>query len=310
MEQNILNIIMLSPRGFCAGVERAVLTVEAALEKFGAPIYVKHQIVHNRNIVENFKKRGVIFVNNLSDVPKDKILIFNAHGVTKEFEEEVIANNITYIDATCPLVKKVHNEGISHQNQGYNIIIIGHKNHPEVIATTSRITQPAIIIETIQDVEQFNPIPAANYAYITQTTLSVDIINQIVDSLQNKIPNLKHSKSICYATQNRQNAIKEVIHTVDGLIIAGSVNSSNSNRLKEIGSNYGVKSYLIDNADDLPLDEIAKMKTIAISAGASSPEYVIENIISAICNKVVSKITPMVTLTENIKFLLPKLLRK
>lgn len=306
MTQNTLNIFMLAPRGFCAGVERAVNVVENALKTFKSPIYVKHQIVHNRNIIEDFQSRGVIFINNLSEVPDNSVLIFNAHGVTKEFEEASKNRNITYIDATCPLVKKVHKEAIKYENDNKQILIIGHKDHPEVIATKSRVQRPSIVIEDTNNAINFIPEPNTEYAFVTQTTLSVDYITEIVDILVQKIPNLVYSKNICYATQNRQTAIKEVIHKIDGLIIVGSKASSNSNRLKEIGDSHNIKSYLIDNIINIPFEDLSSMKNIAISAGASSPDYIIKEVLEAITSKFNSKIIPLEVLKENVKFLLPK----
>lgn len=306
MTQNTLNIFMLSPRGFCAGVERAVHVVENALTNFKSPIYVKHQIVHNRNIIEDFESRGVVFINDLSDVPDNSVLIFNAHGVTKEFEEAVKSRNITYVDATCPLVKKVHKEAIKYENDRKQILIIGHKEHPEVIATKSRITRKSTVIEDTKDAIAFTPDPKEDYAFVTQTTLSVDYIAEIVDILVKKIPSLIYSTNICYATQNRQTAIKEVIQKIDGLIIVGSESSSNSNRLKEIGDANNVKSYLIDNPRNIPFNDLESMKSIAISAGASSPDYIIKDVLETITNKFNTKIIPLEVLKENVKFLLPK----
>lgn len=300
-----LKIYLLAPRGFCAGVERAVSTVEAALSKFGAPIYVKHQIVHNKNVIETLKNKGVVFTNDLSEVPEGGILIFNAHGVTQEFEEEVIRRNITFIDATCPLVKKVHREANKLINSNYELLIIGHADHPEVIATKSRSGANATVISNLKEAEAFEPRPDTEYAFVTQTTLSVDYIKEVTEGLQKKIPNLIVSKNICYATQNRQTAIKEVVKHIDALIIVGSKNSSNSNRLREIGDHHNICSYLIDSPKELPIEELRQFGSIAISAGASSPDYAISNILEAIKTNIESEVIPYEALEETVSFTLP-----
>ncbi|MGV3278451.1 4-hydroxy-3-methylbut-2-enyl diphosphate reductase [Rickettsiales bacterium LUAb2] len=307
MNQKSLDIFLLAPRGFCAGVERAVNTVEEAIKNFGVPVYVKHQIVHNKRIIDDFIQRGVVFINDLSEVPDNSVLIFNAHGVTKEFETSARARNIQCIDATCPLVKKVHREAAVHLNNNNKILIIGHKDHPEVIATKSRVGNDAIVIDDTNEANNFIALPNVQYAFVTQTTLSVDYINEITDILKQKIPTLISSKNICYATQNRQDAIKHVIDKIDGLIVVGSQNSSNSNRLKEIGDLNHIKSYLIDDIKDIPYQDLSTMQAIAVSAGASSPSNLISEIVAKIQQKINCNIIPLEVLTENVKFVLPKI---
>lgn len=311
MTQKSLDIILLQPSGFCAGVERAVTTVEQAIKRYGTPIYVKHQIVHNKRIISDLESRGVVFINNLNDAPDDSVLIFNAHGVTKEFEEATKERNIYCIDATCPLVKKVHREAKNYINKNKKIIIIGHKNHPEVIATKSRVSSDVLIIENVEDANLFNPEDNTEYAFVTQTTLSVDYINEISKVLQEKIPDLIYSKNICYATQNRQDAIKKVIDDIDGLLIVGSSNSSNSKRLQEIGINKKIPSFLIDDVKNIPYKDLLSMNKIAISAGASSPDYLIKEIVENITEflkdkNILTNSIPLSVLEENVKFILPK----
>lgn len=305
----MLKIFMLSPSGFCAGVQRAINTVEQALDHFGAPIYVKHQIVHNRCVVEDLTTRGVVFTNDLSQVPEGGVLIFNAHGVTQEFEEEVKTRNLTYIDATCPLVKKVHREATKLQEDNHVLIIIGHADHPEVIATKSRISGPTLVIHDLKEAEAFNPDPHTSYAFVTQTTLSVDYINYVTAVLKKKVPNLVASKNICYATQNRQSAIKEVLPHIDGLIVVGSQNSSNSNRLQEIGTKARIKSFLVDKAQNLPLEDLRQLKAIAISAGASSPASSIADILQHIQTHIPTEVITYEALQEDVEFVLPRSLR-
>ena len=308
-QNNMINVYMLTPSGFCAGVDRAITVVEKALQLYGAPIFVKHQIVHNKNVINDLKNKGVIFINDLEELPEGAVLIFNAHGVTKNFEEMVISKNITYIDATCPLVKKVHREAEVLESKNFTILVIGHKDHPEVIATTSRIKQNAIIIDSLEAAHNFIPNPEQAYSFVTQTTLSVDFINEITQILQQKIPNLTPSKNICYATQNRQGAIKSVLNHIDCLIVVGSKNSSNSNRLMELGSKQGILSYLVDHPEELPLNEIKNCRNIALSAGASSPPASINKVLHFLQNNLPCNVINHQVQAEDVKFVLPKQLR-
>jgi 4-hydroxy-3-methylbut-2-enyl diphosphate reductase len=305
-----LDIILINPRGFCAGVDRAIEIVEKSLEKFGKPLYVRHEIVHNKVIVENFKKRGVIFVEEVAQIPTGSTAIFSAHGVAKVVENEAKEKSLNYLDATCPLVTKVHKAGIDYKSKGYEIILIGHVNHPEVVGTMGRIEPPVYLVSSISDVTNLN-IESDKIAFITQTTLSMLDTKDIIDALQHKFPNIEglDNKNICYATQNRQMAVLDVINDVDSLIVIGSQNSSNSKRLKEIGDNYNKPSFLIDTIINIPLDALNSCKTVAVTAGASAPEYLVQEIILEIKKHYDTSIKEHHYTEENVVFHLPKQLR-
>jgi 4-hydroxy-3-methylbut-2-enyl diphosphate reductase len=306
-----LKIVLINPRGFCAGVTRAVEIVERALQIYGSPIYVRHEIVHNKVVVNYFKDKGVVFVKELQEVPENANVIFSAHGVASSVEEEAVKRNLNHIDATCPLVKNVHKMGIDYHNKGYQIVLIGHKNHPETIGTSGRIPNVSAIIETVEDVNNLSLDTSKPISYITQTTLSLFDTNDIVLALKNKFPNIEgpEDKNICYATQNRQSAILEIINKVDGLLIVGSSNSSNSNRLKEIGDRHNKPSFLIDNKDDLPINEINKINVLAISAGASAPEKSVQEIIEELTKYRKISLDNFDYKKEDVIFHLPKKLR-
>ena len=309
-----INILLANPRGFCAGVDRAIQIVEEALSQYGKPIYVRHEVVHNQYVINDLKTKGAIFIENLSDVPKGAHVIFSAHGISKAIREEAKSRELIPIDATCPLVTKVHVEVNKMLNQGMDIIMIGHKGHPEVEGTMGQIekhhtTRKMFLIETIEDVKYLTVDNPDKMAYVTQTTLSIDDTKTMIEALKKKYPNIQGPKSddICYATQNRQDAVKQISSLCDLIIIVGSNNSSNSNRLKELALREGVEAYLIDHEDALQSSWLLNKKNIGISAGASAPEISVTNIIRKIEVLTEAKITELPGVQENIIFKLPKI---
>ena len=307
-----LKILLASPRGFCAGVDRAIEIVEKTLKKFGAPVYVRHEIVHNKQVVENLKQLGAIFVEELNEIKDNsRPVIFSAHGVPKTVPEEAKNKKMFYIDATCPLVTKVHKESERHYKNGYQIILVGHKGHPEVIGTMGQLPKGSIIlIETVKDaqnlrIDEFNkPV-----AYVTQTTLSVDDTKNIVKILNKKFPDIKSSikEDICYATTNRQNSVKKIAPNCDMFFVIGSENSSNSKRLVEVAKKSGCnKSELFDFSKKLPMSEIIKYKTIGLTSGASAPEKLIQNFISEVKKHCDVSIKEIISTKEKVTFKLPK----
>jgi len=310
--KNNLKVYLASPRGFCAGVERAIEIVNRSLNKYGKPVYVRHEIVHNKYVVEDLKKRGAIFVEELDEIKdKSRPVIFSAHGVPKSVPEDARIKNLSYVDATCPLVSKVHRESEQLFKNGFDIVLIGHKNHPEVIGTMGQLPEGAVkLIETTNDVEKLKIDSFKKpLAYITQTTLSVDDTAEIILALKNKFPNIKEpiKEDICYATTNRQNAVKSMASKCDMLFVIGSRNSSNSVRLVEVAKKSGCqKSMLIHSDQNLPIDEIKKCKNIGITSGASAPEELVQNLINQIkenCNVTIEEI---IVAKENVTFKLPK----
>ena len=309
-----INILLANPRGFCAGVDRAIQIVEEALSQYGKPIYVRHEVVHNQYVINDLKTKGAIFIEDLSDVPKGAHVIFSAHGISKAIREEAKSRELIPIDATCPLVTKVHVEVNKMLNQGMDIIMIGHKGHPEVEGTMGQIekhhtTRKMFLIETIEDVKYLTVDNPDKMAYVTQTTLSIDDTKTMIEALKKKYPNIQGPKSddICYATQNRQDAVKQISSLCDLIIIVGSNNSSNSNRLKELALREGVEAYLIDHEDALQSSWLLNKKNIGISAGASAPEISVTNIINRIEALTEAKITELPVVQENIIFKLPKI---
>jgi 4-hydroxy-3-methylbut-2-en-1-yl diphosphate reductase len=310
--KNNLKVYLASPRGFCAGVERAIEIVNRSLNKYGKPVYVRHEIVHNKYVVEDLKKKGAIFVEELDEIKdKSRPVIFSAHGVPKSVPEDARIKNLSYVDATCPLVSKVHRESEQLFKNGFDIVLIGHKNHPEVIGTMGQLPEGAVkLIETTNDVEKLKIDSFKKpLAYITQTTLSVDDTAEIILALKNKFPNIKEpiKEDICYATTNRQNAVKSMASKCDMLFVIGSRNSSNSVRLVEVAKKSGCqKSILIHSDQNLPIDEIKKCKNIGITSGASAPEELVQNLIKQIkenCNVTIEEI---IVAKENVTFKLPK----
>jgi 4-hydroxy-3-methylbut-2-enyl diphosphate reductase len=311
MKNKELKILLSAPRGFCAGVERAIEIVEKSIKKFGAPVYVRHEIVHNKHVVDNLKNKGAIFVEELEEI-KDKTrpVIFSAHGVPKKIPEDAKNYKMTYVDATCPLVSKVHREAENLNKAGYHIILIGHKNHPEVIGTMGQLPEGAV--KLIQNEDEAKNYPTEKFdkiAYITQTTLSVDDTKEIIKILKNKHPLIKEpmKEDICYATTNRQSAVKNIAKQCDMFFIIGSRNSSNSVRLVEVAKKSGCENaQLIHSESEIPFDEIEKFNTIGISSGASAPEILVDEFINALKNKFSLKIDEVEIIKENVIFKVPK----
>ena len=310
MKNKNLKILLASPRGFCAGVDRAIEIVKKSINKYGAPVYVRHEIVHNKHVVDSLKNIGAIFVEELEEI-KDKTrpVIFSAHGVPKSVPKEASSLNMTYIDATCPLVSKVHREAENLHKNGAHILLIGHKNHPEVIGTMGQLPKESIeLIESVEDAETYSKKNGNKLAYITQTTLSVDDTKEIINVLKRKFPEINQPKKedICYATTNRQSAVKKIAKNCDMFFVIGSRNSSNSVRLVEVAKNNGCdKSELIHSESKVPIDKIANCKTIGISSGASAPEILVEEFINELKKEFVIEIEEVEIIKENITFKIP-----
>ncbi len=309
-----INILLANPRGFCAGVDRAIQIVEEALAQYGKPIYVRHEVVHNQYVINDLKTKGAVFIEDLNDVPKGAHVIFSAHGISKAIREEAKSRELIPIDATCPLVTKVHVEVNKMLNQGMDIIMIGHQGHPEVEGTMGQIEKhhthrKMYLIETIEDVKHLIVDHSDKVAYVTQTTLSIDDTKTIIEALKTKYPKIQGPKSddICYATQNRQDAVKEMSGQCDLIIIVGSHNSSNSNRLRELASREGVEAYMIDHEDAVQSSWLLNKKNIGISAGASAPEISVKNIVNKIESLTKANITELPGVEESVIFKLPKI---
>ena len=313
MRKNELKIYLASPRGFCAGVDRAIEIVKKSIDKFGSPVYVRHEIVHNKHVVESLKKIGAIFVEEISEIKdKSRPVIFSAHGVPKKVPKEAEELNMKYVDATCPLVSKVHREAENMHKNGYHIILIGHKGHPEVIGTMGQIPENGItLVETIEDVKKIIFKKDEKLSFITQTTLSVDDTKEIIECLKKRFPQINEPKKedICYATTNRQAAVKKIAKLCDMFFVIGSRNSSNSKRLVEVASKAGCnESELIHSESEIPLDKIGKCKTIGISSGASAPEIIVQDFISKIKEKYEVQIEEVEIVKENVFFKIPGML--
>ncbi|GLQ17830.1 4-hydroxy-3-methylbut-2-enyl diphosphate reductase [Maritalea porphyrae] len=309
-----LEILLCAPRGFCAGVDRAIQIVELALEKYGAPVYVRHEIVHNKYVVDGLKAKGAIFVEELEEIPDtDAPVIFSAHGVAKSVPVEAKHRNMFYLDATCPLVSKVHVEAQRHFEAGFEIILIGHAGHPEVVGTMGQLPEGAIsLIETVEDVATFKPKSDQKLAFVTQTTLSLDDTAAIVAALRARFPEIAapHKEDICYATTNRQEAVKVVAPLVDAMIVVGAPNSSNSMRLVEVADRGGCsKSMLVQRASEIDWNQFTGIKSLGITAGASAPEELVDEIIEAFGKRFDISVSAKVTATENIAFNVPRELR-
>ncbi|WP_419903600.1 4-hydroxy-3-methylbut-2-enyl diphosphate reductase [Kiloniella sp.] len=312
MTKPTLTVLLASPRGFCAGVDRAIEIVERALVKHGAPVYVRHEIVHNRYVVENLEQKGAIFVQEIDEVPEGLPVIFSAHGVPKSVPAAAQARELLYFDATCPLVSKVHREAERHEKDGRQVILIGHAGHPEVIGTMGQIDEGSIVlVETEQDAEQLEVPDPENLAYVTQTTLSVDDTASIVKVLLRRFPNMLEPKKedICYATTNRQEAVKAIAKRCDALLVIGAPNSSNSKRLVEVAFKQGCeKSALVQRAVDIKWDQLSGVSTLGITAGASAPEILVEEVIAA-CNEHFDVTIEEINIRdENVVFRVPKTL--
>ena len=308
-----MKLLVAAPRGFCAGVDRAIEIVEKCLQKYGKPVYVRHEIVHNKHVVENLEKKGAIFVNELFECPKDRPVVFSAHGVAKSVFSEAEERNLQYIDATCPLVTKVHIEAKRYHKLGYQIIMIGHKNHPETIGTMGQLPDgEVLLVENCKDVDVINPRDEKKLAYVTQTTLSIDDTLEIGNALKNRFPGIlaPHKEDICYATTNRQNAVKKISPLIDGLLVVGSINSSNSKRLVEVGKNAGCRySQLIDNVNDIDWRSISGSESIGLTAGASAPEILINQVIEEFKKRFKATIEFIEITKEDIQFKIPNSIR-
>ncbi len=306
-------ITLANPRGFCAGVDRAINIVERALEEFGAPIYVRHEVVHNKFVVENLRNKGAVFIEELSEVPQGAILIYSAHGVSKAIQAEAIARGFRVFDATCPLVTKVHKEVAQLDKQGYQIIMIGHAGHVEVEGTMGQLPNgKMLLVETPEDVAKLNIEHPEKIAYVSQTTLSVDETRDIITALNTRFPHIKnpHKEDICYATTNRQKAVKDLANNCDIVIVVGSPNSSNSNRLREVAIMRGIDAYMVDNATHLQQQWFTNKHKVGITAGASAPEILVQEVIAQLQTWGIDNIEQGIGIEENIVFVLPKALRK
>ncbi len=304
----VQEILLAEPRGFCAGVDRAIDIVEAAIAKFGRPIYVRHEIVHNTYVVNDLKTKGAIFIEELSDVPSGATLVFSAHGVSKAVQAEAEARGFNIFDATCPLVTKVHVEVAKLHKEGYEFIMIGHKGHPEVEGTMGQLPDGIHLVEDVQDVLKVQPKQTELLAVVTQTTLSVDDAAEILLAVKQRFPKVREPKQqdICYATQNRQDAVKLMAPEVDVLVVVGSPTSSNSNRLRELGSRMGAASYMIDSADELQNEWFVGKHRVGLTAGASAPEVLVQDVILRLRALGATSIRKLDGVTETIKFPLPK----
>ena len=306
-----IHITLAEPRGFCAGVDRAIAIVEKALEKYGAPIYVRHEVVHNEFVIENLKRKGAIFVEDMEDIPKGSHVIYSAHGVSKLVKKKASNFNLVPIDATCPLVTKVHKEVIQQNKKGHIIIMIGHEGHPEVDGTMGQVddNDKTFLVQNLGDIDRLRIKNTEKISYVTQTTLSIDETKEIIDKLKTKYPNISgpNKSDICYATQNRQDAIKSLITDKELIIVVGSSNSSNSSRLAEIAKQEGVESVLVGNIENFDLSILLNKKKIGITAGASAPEILVKNLIKKIKGNHDVLIDEMNGIEENIIFKLPNI---
>ena len=307
-----MKVLLANPRGFCAGVDRAIEMVERALELHGAPIYVRHEVVHNKFVVNELKSKGAIFVEEIDEVPRGKVVIFSAHGVSQAVRKQAQDIGAIIYDATCPLVTKVHKEVTRKQKQNHNVILIGHEGHPEVEGTLGQSSgdQTVQLVETVSDVENLE-ISTDDISYTTQTTLSVDDTQKIVQALKEKIPNIQAPKKddICYATQNRQDAVKALMGSCDVLLVLGSNNSSNSNRLKEIAKKMNKPAYLIDGIDDIDVGWIEGVETVGVTAGASAPEVLVQEVVDCLLDKGATEVVEVSGVKEDVHFPVPGELR-
>jgi 4-hydroxy-3-methylbut-2-enyl diphosphate reductase len=307
-----ISLLLASPRGFCAGVDRAIQIVERAVEKFGAPVYVRHEIVHNRHVVDRLKALGAVFIEELSEAPDDRPVVFSAHGVPKSVPAEAKAREMIYLDATCPLVSKVHVEAQKHYDAGREIVLIGHAGHPEVIGTMGQLPEGSVtLIEDINDAAAWEPKDAGNVAFLTQTTLSVDDTAEMVALLRERFPGIAapHKEDICYATTNRQDAVRRLAEQAELVLVVGSKNSSNSVRLKEVGLKAGAReAHLIDDAAGIDWSWFEGVSRVGLTAGASAPEDLVQGVIDAIAARFDTTVEELVEARETITFKLPRLL--
>lgn len=303
-----MQIILANPRGFCAGVERAIAIVERALEKFGAPIYVRHEVVHNKFVCDDLRTKGAVFIDELSDVPAGSTVIFSAHGVSQAVREEAEARGLKVFDATCPLVTKVHVEVAKMNKEGHEIIMIGHRGHPEVEGTMGQSKGGMHLVETVADVENLEIKTATSLAYVTQTTLSVDDASRVIEALKTRFPEIIGPKKddICYATQNRQDAVKELAVKSDVVFVVGSKSSSNSNRLREVAELLGTKAYLVDQAEQIDPAWLEGASRIGVTAGASAPEVLVKSVVDRLSEGGNQVIIQLAGAEENVTFALPR----
>lgn len=301
------NILLLKPRGFCAGVVRAIDVVKIALETFGAPIYVRREIVHNRFVVNDLAEKGAIFVNDIDEVPEGARVIYSAHGVSPAVRERSKLRHLKVIDATCPLVTKVHVEAVKFARQGYSLVLIGHRDHDEIEGTLGEAPDATQVVSTVEEVATLQVPDPDRVAYLTQTTLSLDEARDIIHALKAKFPKIvgPHSQDICYATENRQVAVKNVAHQADLVLVVGSNNSSNSNRLVEVSANLNTRAYLIDNSGSIRQEWLEGVKTIAVTAGASAPEVLVQDVIGYLRRNGFGSVQEVEVMPENVRFGLP-----
>ena len=314
MKKPELKIFLAAPRGFCAGVDRAIQIVEMALDKWGAPVYVRHEIVHNKFVVDSLKDKGAIFVEELDECPNDRPVIFSAHGVPKSVPNAAEARNLVFVDATCPLVSKVHIEAERHHKNGLQIVMIGHRGHPETIGTMGQLPEgEVLLVEDELDVQNLEVRDNQNLAYVTQTTLSIDDTFSVVQALQKKFPAIQgpHKEDICYATTNRQLAVKEIANKIDALLVVGAPNSSNSKRLVEVGKRAGCNySQLVQRAGEIDFRALKGIETLGITAGASAPEVLIDEVIDSFKANHNVEVEIVETAVENVNFKVPRVLRE
>ena len=314
MKNPELTVYMAAPRGFCAGVDRAIKIVEMALEKWGEPVYVRHEIVHNKYVVDELKSKGAIFIKEVSDAPVDRPIIFSAHGVPKSVPLEAKSRKMIYVDATCPLVSKVHIEADRHFENGLQIIMIGHEGHPETIGTMGQLPEGGVLlVESTKDVENLIVRDPSKLAYVTQTTLSIDDTAEVVEALKTRFPTIvgPHKEDICYATSNRQAAVKEIAPDVDALLVIGAPNSSNSQRLVEVAKKAGCEnSQMVQRAAEINWNSLMNIKSVGITAGASAPEILVNEVVDALKERFEVKTHLVETATESVNFKVPRILRE
>ena len=303
-----MQIILANPRGFCAGVERAIAIVERAIEKFGAPIYVRHEVVHNQFVCDDLRRKGAIFIDDLAHVPAGSTVVFSAHGVSQAVREEAATRGLKVFDATCPLVTKVHVEVARMRNDGREIVMIGHRGHPEVEGTMGQSPQGMHLVETVSDVQRLTVGDPTRLAYVTQTTLSVDDAERVVSALRERFPAIVGPKKddICYATQNRQDSVKKLAKVSDVVFVVGSQSSSNSNRLREVAELLGAKAYLVDHADQIDAKWLEGVERIGVTAGASAPEVLVESVVNRLTGDDPTQASQLQGVEENITFALPR----
>jgi len=307
LSQRPLEVFLAQPRGFCAGVVRAIDIVERALDKYGAPVYVRHEIVHNKYVVESLKAKGAIFVEELDEVPAKAVTVFSAHGVARSIEEEAARRGLPVLNATCPLVTKVHNQGKRYMAKGRTLILIGHAGHPEVVGTMGQVPGPVHLVQNVAEVAELTLPADLPVAYITQTTLSVDDTRDIILALEQRFSDIQgpDTRDICYATQNRQSAVRDLSKLVDVILVVGATNSSNSNRLREIGTEVGVPSYLIADGSELDPEWLKDARAVGVTAGASAPEVLVDDVIEALRRIGPVAVSVLPGREENIEFRLP-----